>query len=505
VGRGRVSEKALGAWLSAASAAGDRVQAAQAAAEALAGDPWAVVEQAGHLARATIGRAEIDVAWRTREGGAFWFPAGGPIPETDPASHQREGTFDTPRAMAREVVSIALRSSRRPVERALDPTCGCGAMLVALDEAGLGAVSAGAELDPAAAAVAQVAAPRARVRVADCIDEVEEADLIVGNPPFVAPRHQSLDLRRRLRARLPWIEGRCDLALAVAALAAERLRPGGGLGLVLPAGLLFEPYGRPLRARWLGAHALTAVEGPRAFPAAAVRVFLVGLCAGAGPAALPGGIDASELLALPGHPLDPALRAGDAALWARVAAASTPLGSLCWIDTGVVCHGPGGGKARLLTDVAEPGAVPFVDAADLIAGRLRFLRYRPEEMHRAKSPALFAGEKLLVQRILGDGALRCWVDDSGLYAGHTLTVVSPRVGSPRAALLQGLLEDPRTAGLLRLRRGWRVDLYPQDLASLPVPQAWLLGRPLEEDATWGLDAAGGDRLRALARRGPPRG
>ena len=493
---------ALAAWLDVAARSGDPVAAAGAAAEALAGDPWAVVTHAGRLARGGMGRALRDRMLPTAEGEKLTVSAGAPIPMADAEKVQRGGAFDTPPDLARRVVALARAAATRPLRRAADPTCGAGAFLVALEEAGLAEIS-GVELDPAAAAVARVAAPRARVEVGDCLDVTERVDLMVGNPPFVAPRRQSLALRGRLRARLPWIEGRCDLALAVAALAAERVEDGGGLGLVVPASLLFEPYGRPLRARWLQAHAVTALEGPQGFPGATVKVWALSLGIGAGPASLPGGMPAAEALALPDHPFDPALRAGDGAILGQIEGRSGPLGALCRIDTGVVSHGALGGKGRLLCESAGVDTVPYVDAADLVAGRQRHLRYVPGEMHRPKSPGLFLPPKVLVQRIHGGGPVRCWADHSGLFAGHTLTVVQPQAGALSVEAVVELLQDPLTAGILRLRRGQRLDLYPHDLAALPVPDGWAGGASL--GVAWGLTEAQQDRLRALGARVPIRG
>ena len=52
---------ALHAWLDAAARSGDPVLAATAAAEAVEGDPWAVVTEAGALARARWTVADRDL------------------------------------------------------------------------------------------------------------------------------------------------------------------------------------------------------------------------------------------------------------------------------------------------------------------------------------------------------------------------------------------------------------------------------------------------------------
>jgi isoquinoline 1-oxidoreductase alpha subunit len=63
-------------------------------------------------------------------------------------------------------------------------------------------------------------------------------------------------------------------------------------------------------------------------------------------------MSAAALLALPEHPFDPALRAGDVELLGQIEGQSGTLGELCRIDTGVVSHGALGGKGRLLGEIA---------------------------------------------------------------------------------------------------------------------------------------------------------
>jgi hypothetical protein len=185
------------------------------------------------------------------------------------------------------------------------------------------------------------------------------------------------------------------------------------------------------------------------------------------------------------------------------------LGDLFEIDTGVVAHGSGGGKAALLSDQPAPGRVPYVDAQDLRVGRVRHLRYAPEQMHRAKRPGLFLGPKLLIQRITPPGQVLVTLDEGDTFAGHTLNVLRARPGAfvdaeaTLAALrrVERLLRHPLTPGLLRLERGPRLDLYPHDLAAIPLPPGWLTA-PVEVDLgeAYGLSPAEVARLVAF---GPP--
>src|SRR6185436_3935960 len=127
-------KQALEAWLAAAGRGADHVESCRAAAEAVASDPWAVVEQAGALARATPDVAPedlwLDERLRVRPRGIVQVPRGAPYPRLDRNGKKRRGAFDTPREMARRDVAMAGEGSS-----ARDIACGTGAFLVALDEA----------------------------------------------------------------------------------------------------------------------------------------------------------------------------------------------------------------------------------------------------------------------------------------------------------------------------------------------------------------------------------
>jgi hypothetical protein len=502
-------KQALEAWLKAAARGADHVESCRAAAEAVASDPWAVVEQAGALARATPDIAPDDLwldsrlrarpcstkdrgsdvheapegtavlplrrrgRWREAPEGedsrVTFVPRGAPYPRLDAAGKKRRGAFDTPRDMVRRVIAMAGEGNS-----ARDIACGTGAFLVALAESGLSWVE-GIDQDPAALAVASVAAPHARLILGDGLAPRDPVDLVVGNPPFIPPERQDKILRRALQRRFPWIVGRFDLAVPFAAVALDQVRTGGGLGLVIPWGLLTQPYATPLRRQWLTQHAIVGLEGPIRFPGAMVEVALLGLRAGATPVRLPSGVEPAELLTLASCPLDPSIQPGDAAMVARIRAESIELGDIAEIDTGVVSHGPHGGKANLIFDEPGEGRVPYVDAQDLIDGRVRWLQYAPEKMHRAKRPWLFEGPKLLVQRLRGAGPLRVWIDHTGLYAGHTLTVVRPVDRRVDVETIFEHLTSPEVERLLRIECGRRLDVYPRDIRQLPAPKHWLDG------------------------------
>ncbi len=503
-------KRALLAYVARVSEGGDHVQGVTAASEAVAERPWDVVHLAGRLGRGRLAIAEEDLGITAalkrvdvnNNRAVVRISKGQPYPTSDHEGRRSRGAFDTPVDMARRVVSATLQASKKPPEVALAPACGTGAFLVAMLEAGVPEVY-GTDLDPVALAVAQVAAPKARVVIDDALKHGPEVDMICGNPPFVPPERQSKQLRQELRRRFPWLRGRFDLVVPFAATATGRVTPGGSVGLVLPAPALVQSYGAVLRRRWIQRHRLVDLSGPHPFPGASVKVMLVVLQINAGPAPLPVfGIEPKELLRLDNVPLNPDLRPGDVHLVERIRRDSVPLSSLCVVDTGLVAHGPDGGKARLLHD--EPGdqRVPYADAREFFAGKRRWLDYAPERMHRAKTPALFEQPKVVIQRLRGKGAVRAALDFDGVYVGHTCTVVQLREGVDALPLdkVLELVRSPIVDAITRIERGQRLDLYPRDVGAFPVPVAWLRGEEVTPAQAWNLSDDELARLRSVAAR-----
>ncbi|NCG19869.1 MAG: hypothetical protein GWP91_12745, partial [Rhodobacterales bacterium] len=363
-------KRALVAYVDRVGKGGDHLQGVIAASEAVAERPWDVVHLAGRLGRGRLAIAAEDFGITAalkkvkvdNVRAVVRIAKGQPHPTSDHKGRRSRGAFDTPVDMARRVVSATIRAGKTPPRIGLDPACGTGAFLVAMLEAGVPEVY-GTDLDPVALAVAQVAAPKARLLIDDGLKHGPEVDMHCGNPPFVPPERQSKELRTELRRRFPWLRGRFDLVIPFAAAAAARVKSGGSIGLVLPAPALVQPYGAVLRRRWIQRHRLVDLSGPHPFPGASVKVMLVVMQIDGGPSPLPAfGISPEELLRLENVPLNADLRPGDVDLVERIRRDSVPLSSLCLVDTGLVAHGPDGGKARLLYD--EPGErrVPYADA-----------------------------------------------------------------------------------------------------------------------------------------------
>jgi SAM-dependent methyltransferase len=497
--------EALDTYLRAAALGADHQRAVRAAAERLARDPWTVIKVAGLLARAQMQVADRDLGLTPQlhevgvedRGVIARIGAGQPYPAIDTRSRRARGAFDTPMDYARRVVRATRRAAEGQVRIGLDTACGTGAFLLAMAEAGLDEVW-GTDLDAVALEVARVAVPRAVLMCEDALRHGPLVDITCGNPPFVPPERQDKALRSELRRRFPWLRGRFDLVVPFAATAVDRVRPGGAAGLVLPFPSLVQPYGAVLRRRWLLRHQIHTLVGPLPFPGAAVEVGVVVLVAERGPAPLPEGVPVEEVLRLDNVPLDPVLRSGDVELVERFRSRSVALGEVAWVDTGLVAHGPEGGKAALIHDIPGSGRVPYADARDFFSGRRRWLDYKPASMHRAKSPELFESPKLVIQRLRGRGPIRAAVDRDGIYVGHTCTVVVPR--DPRIDLdrLRELVTSPLVDGVIRIERGQRLDLYPRDVASIPIPLDWILNPRLPMEVAAGLSPAQVRRLHAIA-------
>nr|WP_216852767.1 N-6 DNA methylase [Phytoactinopolyspora halotolerans] len=184
----------------------------------------------------------------------------------DDTAEQRKarGAFFTPSALCDYVVDWAIRSADDLV---LEPSCGEAAFLVSAAQrlARLQAASAspaagelhGVELHEDSAThalgVLRAAGHDARVRVDDffTVEPHPVYDAVVGNPPYV--RYQGFSGDNRTRARAAAMRAGVSLTglasswAAFVVHSALFLRPGGRLGLVLPAELLTVNYAAEVR------------------------------------------------------------------------------------------------------------------------------------------------------------------------------------------------------------------------------------------------------------------
>lgn len=188
-----------------------------------------------------------------------------PAAPPDPAVLRKaRGAFFTPEPLARYVTDWAVRDV---TDRILEPSCGEAAFLLAavarltaLREAAGALVTPhvdGVELHEPSAVAARDLLLRegvdADVRVGDffAIEPTGTYDAVIGNPPYV--RYQDFSGDSRLRARAAALRvgvPLTNLASSWAAFtvhAAAFLKPGGRLGLVLPAELLTVNYAAQVR------------------------------------------------------------------------------------------------------------------------------------------------------------------------------------------------------------------------------------------------------------------
>ncbi len=173
------------------------------------------------------------------------------------------GAFFTPEIVARYVTAWAVRQSS---DRVLEPSCGeaaflreAGSRLKLLGSTGeLQGQLHGVEIHGASARVAmdkmRLAGLAASIRVEDFLasEPSPRYDAVIGNPPYV--RYQDFTGEARAvakRAALRAGVALTSLASSWAAFtvhAAMHVRPGGRLGLVLPAEMLSVNYAEPIRS-----------------------------------------------------------------------------------------------------------------------------------------------------------------------------------------------------------------------------------------------------------------
>ena len=107
---------------------------------------------------------------------------------------------------------------------------------------------------------------------------------------------------------------------------------------------------------------------------------------------------------------------------------------------------------------------------------------------------MFSPDKVVIQRLRGRGPIRAAVDRSGAYVGHTCIVAVPRDARLDVERVLSLVTSPIVGGLLRIERGDRLDLYPRDVASIPVPRQWMTDSTLPLAEAYGLTAREVERL-----------
>ncbi|AXE93951.1 HsdM family class I SAM-dependent methyltransferase [Paraburkholderia terricola] len=183
-------------------------------------------------------------------------------PDDTPALRKERGAFFTPDEITRFLANWAIRTPRDLV---LEPSAGDAAFLVAavnrLRELTRGKdprpTVHGVEIHAHSARVAnqrvREAGGKAEIRHSDFFSVEPEPvyDTVIGNPPYI--RYQDFSGESRARSRAAALRGGVSLTGLASSWAAFTihsalfLKPGGRLGLVLPAELLSVNYAAPVR------------------------------------------------------------------------------------------------------------------------------------------------------------------------------------------------------------------------------------------------------------------
>jgi adenine-specific DNA-methyltransferase len=212
----------------------------------------------------------------------------------DPASARKaRGAFFTPPLLARYVVDWAIHT---PGDDVLEPSCGEAAFLLAatgrLDALGAGADGSkgrldGVELHPDSAAAAEcllaATGHQASVTVGDffLVEPRARYDAVVGNPPYI--RYQDFSGKARTGSRKAAFQAGVSLTNLASSWAAFTvhsalfLKPGGRLGLVIPAELMSVNYASEVRRFLMErfAHVSLVMFTERVFPQVLEEVVLV--------------------------------------------------------------------------------------------------------------------------------------------------------------------------------------------------------------------------------------
>lgn len=183
-------------------------------------------------------------------------------PADTPSLRKERGAFFTPSEITEFVSRWAIRTVS---DRVMEPSAGDAAFLVAAVTRiaqlhrgrGVEPEVDGVEIHAHSARVARQrvrdAGGKARIRQCDFFDVAPEPvyDAVIGNPPYI--RYQNFSGEARAKSRQAALKGGVALTglasswAAFAVHSALFLKPGGRLGLVLPAELLSVNYAAPVR------------------------------------------------------------------------------------------------------------------------------------------------------------------------------------------------------------------------------------------------------------------
>lgn len=364
-------------------------------------------------------------------------------------------------------------------DRLLEPSCGDGSVLAALPpNPGV----TGIEIEPEEAAKAQATCPSANVVLSDFFQWFGESewgawDGVAGNPPFIRfgnwtdpTRELALDLMRQVGMRPTKLTNAWVPFVVAGALA---LRPGGRLGLVVPAELLQVNYAAELRAFLVDEFSeLTAVTFRRlVFDGVLQEVVLLLGTKGPGPAEIRV-VQIEDMAALPspdalaGLPHAPALQ-HDTEKWTkyflepdgiealrevRADPSLTRLGAIADVDVGIVT-----GRNQFFvmrpSSAAERGVERHLAPLVSKSAHLRGVRFSDDDLEQLREDDALCELLALSDASdhTGDEALARYIaagEDEGVHEGYKCSIrkkwwVVPSQWTPDAFLLRQIHDHPR--------------------------------------------------------------
>ncbi|MWG36154.1 Eco57I restriction-modification methylase domain-containing protein [Halomarina oriensis] len=188
----------------------------------------------------------------------------------------------------------------------------------------------------------------------------------------------------------------------------------------------------------------------------------------------------------------------------KVESISVQLGSLCWVNPGVVAHSAEDSpldfkKDDVLTDNPSESAKKYVSGQDVKRHHVnwsgKYIEYDQyaEHFHRPKSPVLFESEKIMFSDVSGkNNRIKSAFDDSGYFSNHTVNHATKWTDDTEAFKSSFDYDKHESAGSFNLRfvsgvvgssllayyfsnflatktlQSSRTRMHPNDIRKLPV-------------------------------------
>jgi len=395
------------------------------------------------------------------------------LAQRSPTERKRRGQWVTPWPLVEAVVERALEGiGPRPV--VVDPACGDARFLVAVAQRRPEAQLYGIDADPLAIEAARqtlsAAGVRAELTLGDALTErLPEADLVVGNPPWVRVQNLPLETRRALWQRFSAATDKNDLATCFVEHALSTTRR---TALVLPRNWLSLTSFAALRGLVQAAGVDALFELPDALFGA--RVQSVALFTGVADRRIAGHFDGQALVPRTTVHIGPHSWSLDGP---PPELPGTPLGALTRIHMGVVCGDYGryvhrGDRGPLDQPTCRGKQVHqgHIDASD------EWITYDPADM-LARKPWVapkHAGVFDVDEKVVLAGAsgrtLRAAVDTERRFPLDSCYVLHADVPGLSAWAIAGVLNSPQACA-------WYGARYPAarvkgvEVARLPFPDA----------------------------------